>query len=438
MRQEKALIINYYWPPCGGAGVQRSLKFAHYLPQYGISTRVLTVDEAYAQFPHYDESMLAEVPEWLEVDKTKARSPYQFYKRFVGKGKVPSAGFANETNPGLFQKLARFIRGNFFIPDARKGWNSYAIKKAGEIIEQHNITIIITSSPPHSTQLIGKELKKIFNLHWIANLADPWTEIYWYDELHRLPFARKKDAKLEKEVIEEADHIITVSHYLKNQFHQKAPSINPEKISVIYNGYDEKSFTNIPRTQPDNEFVITYIGSMADSYKPHVFFDALKKLKANNSKLALKITYAGQMSPNIENYIFECGLEDNLDYRGFVSHDKVLELMMQTNMLLLVIPEFQGDKGNIPGKLFEYLRAMKPIINIGPKEGESADLIRETNTGDTFDRSEVDQIVDYIQKRYTQWSKGYDPIDEMDKSKINLFSREQGAQQLADIIKNRK
>ena len=438
MSQEKALIINYYWPPCGGAGVQRSLKFAHYLPEYGVSTRVLTVDEAYAQFPHYDESMLTEVPEWLEVDKTKAKSPYQFYKRFVGKDKVPSAGFANETNPGLIQKLARFIRGNFFIPDARIGWNAYAIKKASEIIQKHNITTIITSSPPHSTQLIGQELKKNFQLKWIANLADPWTEIYWYNELYRLPFARKKDARLEKEILEEADHIITVSHFLKDQFHQKAAMVNPEKISVIYNGYDEKSFTHIPRTQSEKEFVITYIGSMADAYKPQVFFDALKKLKKDMPGIAIKFTYAGQMSQNIENYIVECGLDNILDYRGFVSHDKVIELMMQSNLLLLVIPEFQGDKGNIPGKLFEYLRAMRPILNIGPKEGESAELIRDTKTGKTFERSDKDQIVQYVNKRYTQWSEGYDPIAEMDQSRIKQFSREQGARQLANIINNKK
>ena len=176
----KALIITYYWPPSGGAGIQRWLKFAKYLPEFGWQPVILTVNEQHAVYPLTDNSLEKEVANNITVYRTAATNWFRFYSS--NKAKVPSAGFASNLNNSIKGKISRFIRGNFFIPDPRRGWNKFAFAKACEIIEKENITTIITTSPPHSTQLIGLKLKKKFKeLKWIADLRDPWTDIYYYD-----------------------------------------------------------------------------------------------------------------------------------------------------------------------------------------------------------------------------------------------------------------
>ena len=200
MHIKKVLIITYYWPPSGGAGVQRWLKFVKYLPEFNIHPYVLSVDPQYASFPVLDESLEKEVPESVQVFKTKSREPFSFYKKITGESEIPYAGFVNQGNPGLLNKIARVIRGNLFIPDARVGWNKFALKKAIEIIQKYEIDTLITTSPPHSTQLIGLKLKNKTGVNWIADLRDPWTDIYYYKQMYHTIWAKKLDEKYEKKV----------------------------------------------------------------------------------------------------------------------------------------------------------------------------------------------------------------------------------------------
>ena len=240
---KKVLLITYDFPPSGGAGVQRWLKTIKYLPEYGVETIVLTVDPAVASYPQVDESLCKEVPDFVKVYKTKSKEILSIYKKVSPQKQVPYGGFANEPNPTLLQKISRFIRGNFFLPDPRRGWNKYALAKAKEIIEQEGIETIITTSPPHSTQLIGLELKRLYpHIKWVADLRDPWTDIYYNEDLYPTCWAKKRNLRYERSVLLAADQIITVSEECKRLFAEKADVA--EKIAVIPNGYDEKDFIN--------------------------------------------------------------------------------------------------------------------------------------------------------------------------------------------------
>lgn len=431
----KLLIINYYWPPAGGSGVQRCLKWALLLPEFGIEPLVLTVEPDKANYPLRDESMMEEIPSYLKAFRTPTREPYGFYRRTVGKGNVPTAGFANESNPSLLQKFSRFLRGNLFIPDARRGWNQYAIPKAKEIIRRHNVDAVLTSSPPHSTQLIGLKIKEELGTPWIADLADAWTEIYWYHELRHLPFARRLDANYERKTLEESDAIITISNLLKDQFQAKSNRIANDKFTIIHNGYDEKDFV-FPSNPSKDRFIITYTGTLADSYEPEVFWTALKRTVEANPEIPFLLRFVGELSPGIQARLKEMGLEKNFEYTGYVSHAEAVKLMMDTTILLLIIPRFKADIGNLPGKLYEYLRARKPIINIGPVNGESAQIIQECETGITCERDQEEKLFSYLHSLGRQWKIIPDLDIKHENYSYKKFSRTFETRQLVEVIKS--
>jgi hypothetical protein len=228
----KILYITYYWPPAGGPGVQRAVKFAKFLPQFGITPVILTVDEKLGSYPLKDQSLLKDISPDLRISKTSTFEPLSLYSRLLKK-EVPYSGFANESNPSITQKISRFIRGNLFIPDARRGWNKYAIQEASRLIKEEGIQTILTSSPPHSTQLIGLHLKELFGIPWIADLRDPWTDIYYYSLMLHTPFAKYLDKRYERKVLEKADAILVTNHDTKNLFAGKSPSVARGKIHVI-------------------------------------------------------------------------------------------------------------------------------------------------------------------------------------------------------------
>ncbi|MFZ1321553.1 MAG: glycosyltransferase family 4 protein [Ignavibacteria bacterium] len=403
MNIKKILVITYYWPPGGGAGVQRILKFVKYFPENGFQPFVVTVDEDKASYPVIDKSLNAEVPAEAEVIRTGTFEPFDVYSKLIGKKSIPT-GFSNEADPGVIQKLSRFIRGNFFIPDARKGWIKFAFEAACKIIEKEKIDIVLTTSPPHSAQLVGLKLKKKYGINWIADLRDPWTDIYYYKEFKHLPFAERLDKKYERLVLENADKIITVSSDLKRMFLQKSESIDGKKISIIPNGFDEDDFKNLKKyDNPKNEFIISYTGTLAESYNPQIFFDALKKVIAENPEVNIKLRFIGSPADSLMNKIREMSMSSNLEVIPSVSHEKSIEYLNESTMLLLVIPEVKNDKGILTGKLFEYLASGKTIVCIGPEDGEAAEIISECNAGKTFNRNNGNELYEYLSSLLMIW-----------------------------------
>lgn len=429
-------MITYYWPSSGGAGVQRVLKFVKYFPQFGIKPYVITVKEDKASYPVIDNTLSNDIPAEAEIHRTDTFEPYEFYSKLLGKKSIPT-GFSNESSPGLFQKFSRFVRGNFFIPDGRKGWISYAFKEACRLIEKENIKTIITSSPPHSAQVVGLKLKRKYNINWIADLRDPWTDIYYYNEFNHLKFAKDKDAKYEKEVLEEADKIITVGKSLKELFIGKSDKINPDKIFVIPNGFDDDDFKMKGKIQnTSDDFIITYTGTLAESYKPEVFFKALEIIVKKFPGVNFKLRFIGNPAASIIEKIKSTSLKDSLELIPTVTHEKSVEYLLSSTILFLVIPEIKNDKGILTGKLFEYLGSQKPIICIGPSDGDAAEIISECEAGKTFDRNMEKEIAEYMKELIQIWKS--DKKLEIINNKFIKYSRRSQTKEVAGIISNFK
>jgi glycosyltransferase involved in cell wall biosynthesis len=420
---KKILIITYYWPPSGGSGVQRWLKFVKYFRDFGIEPIVLTVDPDFATYPNYDYTLLDEIPNGIEIHKTKAKSPFGIYSK-VRKKEVPKVGFAGEKNVGMMEKLMRFIRGNFFIPDARIGWNGFALEKAREILQATNIDCVITTSPPHSTQLIGLALKNEFNIKWIADLRDPWTEIYYNKELFRTSFAKNKDYRLEQLCLKKADKIVVVSQDIKRHFGANRTEILA-KIRVLPNGYDDADFLELNNDNIPESKVIRYIGNLGEQYPTLGFLNAFAQLLKEHAEW--KLEFIGNCHKGVKQKVAELGLSQSVEFISYVDHKTAVQYMQSSSILLMIIPEIENNKGILTGKLFEYLASGKPILNIGPKDGDAAIILTENAVSITLDSNESEKMVEFI-------------LNSQDKSesitRSDKFSRRNLTKEMAELIFN--
>ncbi len=401
--RKKILIITYYWPPSGGAGVQRWLKFTKYLPGNGYEPIVLTVDERLASYAQLDHSLQQEVDPKLQVFKTKTFEPYNFYKKLLRKKEIPFGGFSNQKEIGLFEKISRFIRGNLFIPDPRKGWNRSAFRKAREIIRSQAIEVVVTSGPPHSTHLIGWKLKSTTGIRWIADFRDPWTDIYYYKELLHSGLASWYDRHLEQNVLKNADKIITVSEEVGKLLLRKIPE-SASKIAVIPNGYDETDFENTPAVQ--NElFTITYTGTISMSYRIEHFAEAVALLP-ENVKQNLLIRFVGNVPDEILGLFESKGLAHMVEVLGYIPHEQAIGQMKGASILLMSIPDTPDNKGIVTGKFFEYLAAKRPILAIGPTGGDVDKMIRSCQAGRLFSYEETQNIRLFILEIFESTNRG--------------------------------
>ena len=390
-RPARVLIITYYWPPSGGAGVQRWLKFSKYLPASGWLPVILTVKPEYAAYPYKDPSLYGEIPLDVEVHRTKALNYFALYGR--DQSKIPGAGFATGTEKGLKDRVSRFIRGNLFIPDPRRGWNRYAFRKACELIKSENITHVITTSPPHSTQLIGLRLKRRFpGIKWVADMRDPWTDIYYYDIFRASLPARMLDRHLERTVLTRADTVITVGHTLASALAVK--SGNPErKIHVLPNGFDEEDFEGIVPTIPA-KFTITYVGTLSPAYPVRGFIDAVKTVRKSGMSLSLK--FVGTVPGQIQD-LFPADDEGmKPEFIPYCEHPAAIRHMMDSSLLLLIIPDHASSRSILTGKIFEYLATEKPILLLGPADGDAARLLTLCGYRGLFGYDDVQGISDFI------------------------------------------
>ncbi len=381
---KKILIISYYWPPSGGAGVQRWLKFAKYLPKYDYQPIVLTVDEKYASYPQKDESLLDEASS-IETYKTKTFELYSLYSSMKKDKQIPYGGFSNEAEPNLVQKIARAARGNLFIPDPRKGWNKYALAKAKELIKKHNIEVVITTSPPHSTQLIGLELKKSFNsIFWIADLRDPWTDIYFYDKFYPSKIARKIDSSYEKDVITKSNKVITVSHSIKQILAKRYNA--DSKIEVLANGYDETDFNEELFHNLKKSKEIIYTGTLTNDYP----LDEVINIAKNNPEIIFR--FIGNSPVDFIKTLKNEKLSDRFIFEKTIPHSEITKRMINAGILLLLIPKVPQNEGILTGKLFEYIGSRTPILAIGPTKSDAKKIIEETNSGFFFNYENSNEI----------------------------------------------
>lgn len=427
---KKVLIITYYWPPSGGAGVQRWVKFAKYLSRMDVETYVLTVDPKYATYPQIDKSLSKDIPESVKVFHTKSFELYSLYKKISSNKEVPYGGFVNTKKLNSKEKILRFIRGNFFLPDPRRGWNKFALKEAKKIILANNIETVITTSPPHSTQLIGLKLKRQLNVKWIADFRDPWTDIYYYKLLYPTKLATAINKYNEKKILKYSDNILTVSQDLKRLFSSKLNNIE-EKIKVIPNGFDSEEFSDLKNEIQTDVFCISYVGTISNDYSIEGLVEGIKQLP-ENIKTNIKLRFIGKISSEHVEKLNGIGLKGQLEILGYVEHSKAISYMISSNILLLIIPNVENNKGILTGKLFEYLASNRPILFLGPVNGDAAKIIEETKSGIICSYSDKDKISESIEQLFHS-SKSYNRT-ELALSETLKYSRENLTRELIKII----
>lgn len=381
---KKVLIITYYWPPTGGAGVQRWLKFTKYFQQFGWEPVIYTPSNP--DFPINDSTLLKDVPANITILKTAITEPYDIYRKIMGKKKneTVNQGFLSEGNEnGFLQSLMIWIRGNFFIPDARKFWIKPSISFLSDYISKNKIDAVISTGPPHSMHLIALGVKQKHNLPWIADFRDPWTQIDFYDQLKLSSWADAKHKRLEKLVLQSANKVVTVS----NTWAKDLEKLGTREVDVITNGYDEddfkKSENDLEKPTMLDGFLFHHIGALNKDRNPHVFWQVLGDLCKENPKLKqdLKLKFTGKTDIAVFESLEKQGLTSNAEKTEYVPHSEVTRLIQQSPILLLPLNDTPNVKGIVPGKLFEYLAAKRPIFAIGDTNGDSSQIITETNTG---------------------------------------------------------
>ncbi|WP_299117007.1 glycosyltransferase [uncultured Winogradskyella sp.] len=401
MVSKKALIIAYYWPPAGGPGVQRWLKFVKYLPEFGIEPIVYCPSNP--NYPIVDESLVNELPKDITTIKQPINEPYRFAKLLSkNSSKTISSGVIPEkNNQSILEKLMLFIRGNFFIPDARKNWIKPSVRFLSNYIEKNNIDTIITTGPPHSLHLIGLKLKQTLNIKWVADFRDPWTTIGYHKSLKLLNFAKKKHIKLEQEVLNSADQIVVTSNHTMNEFSSKTN----QPIEVITNGYDSHS---VVVNEKDSKFTLSHIGSLLSDRNPRILWEVLSELIEENREFAVQfqLNLVGVVSQTITNSIKTNGLEKYLNLVGYVDHDEAIAYQKKSQLLLLIEIDSENTKAIIPGKLFEYMVSETPILAIGPRDSDIEQIIKSTNTGSYFSYSDKELLKAQILNHFDVYKKG--------------------------------
>ncbi|GAC1367558.1 MAG: glycosyltransferase [Hymenobacter sp.] len=428
----RLLVVTYYWPPSGGAGVQRCLKFVKHLGAFGVEATVITVDAAQATYPVRDESLLAEVPAGVRVIRTGTSEPFGSYQKLTGRA-VPYGGFANEGKAGLLQKALRFVRGNLFIPDPRRGWNRHALAAVELLLAAgERFDAVLTSSPPHSTQLIGLTLQQRHGLRWLADMRDPWTDIYYYKDLYHTPVAAWLDARYERRVLTKADAVLVTSPETKRLFLAKRPGLPAAKFHVLPNGYDESDFQQ-PSAPPSDCLRITHTGTISELYGIELFLTALAACAARHPDVPLRLRFVGQVSATLRAQIERAGLRPATEYIPFVPHDQSVDYLLSASVLLMAIPDVPRNFGILPGKVFEYLAANKPILCVGPAGCDADNLLQECGAGHALPYRDPVLMQDTLEALVAQWriSSNLD----LPAVSHSRYSRRALTGQLAAIIK---
>ena len=422
---KKVLVITYYWPPSGGAGVQRWLKFVKYLPNYNYKPIVYTVENG--EYPVIDDSLKKDVSNQTKILKTKIWEPYSLYKIFTGrkkKEKINSSFLTQKKGIKFLENISIWIRGNLFIPDARKFWIKPSIKYLSKYLIDHHVDVIISSGPPHSTHLIAMELQKRFKISWLADFRDPWTNIDFYKDLRLSKWADNKHKFLESAVINNADMVLTVGNQLKKEL----TDIGANKIRIVENGYDPEDFIINSSIELDNNFTIAHIGTFSPSRNHKILWKVLKKICGENelfnNKLRLKLI--GNIDFSVIQSIRNYGLESYIQKMGYISHEDVIKEQMKSRVLLLMINNTPNSKGIITGKVFEYMATKRPILVIGPEDGDLANIINQTKSGIVCGFDNERKLEEFVLRLF------HNKNDFNPNSKV--YSRENLTQKLSSIL----
>ena len=424
-RRKRVLIICYYWPPAGGPGVQRWLQFVKYLPDFGIEPVVYIPENP--SYPIIDESLCKEVAAGLEIIRAPIIEPYAVAEKINPKNKDFKAGqFDTNKRQSWLSKLSVFVRGNFFIPDARVLWVRPSARFLTKYLAEHPVDTIVTSGPPHSLHLIGLRLKKTFPaLRWVADFRDPWTEISYFSHLKLTKWAKQYHHTLEEKVFQTADQTIATSFTDAKNFSAKGAN-----AICITNGFDQLRKSE---KSPNSQYVIRYVGMLEQLRNPIVFWEALAELMAGDAQFAhdLAVQFVGKVDQTVLRDIRLTPLASKVSDLGYQSSIAARKLMEDADLLLLTNFPHDTSSGIIPGKLFEYLATGVPIISFGPANSDVDQILTSTEAGRHFTYQDKEAVQKYIRQQYVRWQKG----EELHiSSYIQEYSRKNLTARLAEIL----
>ena len=432
---KRVLIISYYWPPTGGSGVQRWVKFAKYLPAEGWQPVIYTPENP--EQLAVDASLEAEVPAEAEVIRRRIVEPYEMYKKLLRKSghskEAVEVNPVNAQNKSFLQKVAMWIRGNFFRPDPRCLWIRPSVKFLKEYLKEHPVDLIVSTGPPQSMHLIGRLLAKETGLPWIADFRDPWTKIFYFKHLQMTRATVKWHKKMEKKVLDDATVVVAVSPLVQQEFQ----AMTQTPVELITNGFDECDFTATKNTEanggPDREFVITHTGLFAADGNPTVLWDVLaeKCSKDESFKKLMKIKLVGKTDEQILKSIEDAGLSGNLEDMGYQPHAVAVEQQRKASLLILPLRKEPEYKAVLPGKLFEYLASWRPVLGIGQTDGAMSMILNNTKTGFVLNWDDKMSIEKYIDICWKDHLNGRLSVEDAD---ISQFTRRNLTRRMAQLF----
>ena len=418
---KRLLIITYYWPPTGGSGVQRWVKFSKYLPEHGWQPVIYTPEnpEQLAR----DESLLSDVPACAEVIKTRILEPYAVYRRLTGGKQGEEVNPVNAQKKNWKQRLSLWIRGNCFIPDPRIGWVRPSVRFLKKYLREHPVDAVVTTGPPHSVHLIGRGLKRALGVRWIADFRDPWTEMFYYKHLGLTAASDRRQHRLEQSVLDEADTVISVTPLVQKDFQAKTKT----PVVLITNGFDEDDFvgsgsapaepftrtgSGASEAQSDSgagaaavpTYRLVHTGLFAADGNPLNLWDALARRCGEDPsfRARLEIRLAGKVDRAITDAIRARGLGDNLVELGYLPHDETVREQRAADILLLPLRQEPEYAKVLPGKIFEYLAARRPVLGIGQEDGAAAAVLRDAAAGQMFDWDKKDELLAFLDAEHPQ------------------------------------
>lgn len=427
------LIVTYYFPPSGGPGVQRVLKFCTYLLEYGWRPVILTVKDA--DYPARDESLLKEIPSEAIVYRTPIFEPYDLYRKFTGKKKGTPVDVNTIPKPGerrsMQERLAEFVRATFFIPDARIGWKKSAVAEGLEIVKKHDIQAIYSSSPPYTCALIARAIKRKTGLPWIAGFRDPWTGFLSTPDRWFLPAAI--DRHYERAVFAECDRMDVAWEGILKDFHAKYPDIPTAKVHHLPNGFDSADFPTVEVMEKER-FTVTYTGSMYGKRNPETFFAAVTKLVETGAvdPARFRLQFIGRFGAEVREMFEHPVLKPSIIVHDYMPHAASVRHLFQSDALLMVVDDFKGNEEIVPGKVYEYMGAGKPIITLAP-EGAVTQVIEQTRSGRCARSGDIDGIADIFLDFYTQWEAGT-LGSAQDRATVGQYERREVTRRLAAML----
>lgn len=429
---KKALIITYYWPPSGGAGVQRWLKFVKYLREFGWEPIVYTPENP--EFPEIDESLYSDIPKNLTIIKTPIREPYHAYKWFIGRTKKEkiNAGFLSEKkrNPVL-ENISVWIRGNFFIPDARMLWIKPSVRFLLKYLSENPVDIIISTGPPHSMHIIAMKISKSLKLPWVADFRDPWTNIDFYKDLKLTSWANSRHHNLERMVLSNASAVISISPSMADDFN----SIYMRHYDIITNGFDWDDMNPTNLVELDQKFSISYIGTMVSTRNPITFWEAIRSVLKENKDFGndLVIKLVGKVDFKVRESVEQFGLSRYVENIGYTPHKEVVKIQQESQVLLLVINNTPNSGMILTGKFYEYLAARRPVLCLGPVDGDAARILYQTHAGLISGFNDIEKMKENIIWLYNQFKTGNLASGNQD---IEPYSRKELTRKLASLMHN--